>query len=138
MKSFLAGILVCMLVASAPAAAQQRVKVDPRSLVRTDMERSDIAPTERSADIVPDRIYSPPPGYRVAYSCDNECRYWLVENDTLYDRAVYAAQSLWMSAVALLGMMVCLGLLLAMYAIARDVLRRDGAGTKKVLDEMAS
>jgi len=136
MKKFLLAVLVALAALTAPAAAE-RTRIRPQDVASVQMDgdgRPETAPTAR---MVADRIYTPPPGYRVAYYCGNQCSYWLVENDTFYDGAVYVAQVLWMSAVALLGMLACLGLMLIMFCVGRDVLRRDSAGTKKVLSEMA-
>jgi len=131
--------MAVLVVATTPATAQETLKVKAEDTRGIQMATEGKPESARTAKLVPERIYTPPAGYRVAYRCDGQsCEYWLVENDTFYDRAVYASQVLWMSAVALLGLLVCLGLALAMFAIGRDVLRRDSVGTKKVVDTLAA
>ena len=137
-------IIAAMLLSMAPvssALAQDTTAVSQDRLVDVPMshEARNGPPTgATTVRIVPGKVYVPPAGYSVAYTCNGECSYWLVENDTFYDRAVYSAQVLWVSAVALLGLFACLGLLLAMFILSRDVIGRNGSGTKKVLNEMAS
>jgi hypothetical protein len=135
-------IIAAILLAMAPipaVSAQTPDAVARDRLVDVPMstESRDGPPTGATAvSIVPGKVYVPPAGYGVAYTCSTECSYWLVENDTFYDRAAYSAKVAWMSAVALLGLLVCLGLLLGMFALGRDVVGRNGKGTIKVLNEM--
>jgi len=82
---------------------------------------------QREITLPANKVYVPRAGTELRSNCNysNECVFWEVPANTVYERAVYAAWVVWTAALVLLGIGACALISTGIVALMRDILKRD-------------